>query len=50
MKKHPPLHHRQKLQCLGKHEKVLITDQKNKLLIRVREGLRDREKRRRQPP
>ena len=50
MKKPAALHHHKKWQGLGKHEKVLIMDQKNKLLIRVREGVYDCKKKYRQPP
>jgi hypothetical protein len=40
------LHHHKKAQGLGKHEKVLIMDKKNELLIRVKGTMRGCEKKR----
>lgn len=48
MQKVRGLHHRKKLQCLGKHEKVLNMDCKLKLLIWVGEAMHHREKMHRQ--
>lgn len=50
MQKVRGLHHRKKLQGLGKHEKVQIADQKLKLLIWVGEVMHHREKEHHQHP